>query len=169
MAGDLSGQDDPLAVNENFWQLAGASPWHARAAGNAAARAFHHHHIAAFATGFPQKACPGRPLPSAPEAAPACGKSDLDNRARHALRRTGELIDLLALRAGDLSMAPDAVLYPRNEADVLAVLKLCAELGIAIIPFGSGGTGFKVTLVLRQEHRRKPEATIKKTSTQSSP
>jgi alkyldihydroxyacetonephosphate synthase len=64
-------------------------------------------------------------------------QNDFD-RARHAAGR--ELIDLLSLRAGDLSMAPDAVLYPRNQADVLAVLKLCAELGIAVIPFG-GGTG----------------------------
>ena len=50
------------------------------------------------------------------------------------------MTSLLRLRAGDLSSAPDAVLYPRNETDVLAVLKLCAERGIAVVPFG-GGTG----------------------------
>jgi alkyldihydroxyacetonephosphate synthase len=51
-------------------------------------------------------------------------------RARHAAGRG--LADQLRVRAGDLSTAPDAVLCPRNEADVLAVLKLCAELGIAV-------------------------------------
>jgi alkyldihydroxyacetonephosphate synthase len=64
-------------------------------------------------------------------------QDDLE-RARHAARHG--LADLLRLRTGDLSSAPDAVLYPRNEADVLAVLKLCAEQGIAVVPFG-GGTG----------------------------
>ncbi|HJT43154.1 MAG TPA: FAD-binding oxidoreductase [Rhizomicrobium sp.] len=59
-------------------------------------------------------------------------------RARHAAGRG--LTDLLRLRAGDLSAAPDVVLYPRNETDCLAALMLCAELDIAIVPFG-GGTG----------------------------
>src|SRR5471030_2956015 len=65
-------------------------------------------------------------------------RQDEMERARHATG--GGLVELLRRRAGDLSSAPDAVLYPRNEADVLAVLKLCAELGIAVVPFG-GGTG----------------------------
>jgi alkyldihydroxyacetonephosphate synthase len=60
------------------------------------------------------------------------------DRVRHVAGRG--LIDLLRLRAGALSVLPDAVLYPRNEADVLAVLKLCGEIGIAVVPFG-GGTG----------------------------
>jgi alkyldihydroxyacetonephosphate synthase len=63
---------------------------------------------------------------------------DAFERARHAAGRSLE--DLLRLRAGDLSAAPDAVLYPRNEADVLAVLKVCSELEIAVVPF-AGGTG----------------------------
>src|SRR5476649_1603155 len=65
-------------------------------------------------------------------------RQDDGERARHAAG--GGLADLLRLRAGDLSSAPDAVLYPRNEGDVLAVLKLCAERGIAVVPFG-GSTG----------------------------
>ena len=65
-------------------------------------------------------------------------RQDDATRARHATG--GGLADLLRRRAGDLSTAPDAVLYPRNEEDVLAVLKLCAGLGVAVIPFG-GGTG----------------------------
>jgi alkyldihydroxyacetonephosphate synthase len=64
-------------------------------------------------------------------------RSDFD-RARHAAGRG--LCDLLRLRSGDLSAAPDAVLYPRTESDVGKLLKLCAEMDIAVIPFG-GGTG----------------------------
>src|SRR5258706_7622974 len=64
-------------------------------------------------------------------------RSDFE-RARHAGGRG--LSDLMKLRAGDLSIAPDAVLYPRTESDVVALLKLCAETDIAVIPFG-GGTG----------------------------
>jgi len=64
-------------------------------------------------------------------------RQDDMERARHATG--GGLADLLRLRAGDLSSVPDAVLYPRNEGDVLAVLKLCAERGIAVVPFGGGG------------------------------
>ncbi|HWX89955.1 MAG TPA: FAD-binding oxidoreductase, partial [Rhizomicrobium sp.] len=65
-------------------------------------------------------------------------RQDDAERARHAA--AGGLADLLRLRAGDLSSVPDAVLYPCNEGDVLAVLKLCTERGIAVVPFG-GGTG----------------------------
>jgi alkyldihydroxyacetonephosphate synthase len=65
-------------------------------------------------------------------------RPDEYSRAAHALGRSTS--DLLRLRAGDLSGAPDAVLYPRHEDDVLAVLRLCAMRGIAVVPFG-GGTG----------------------------
>jgi alkyldihydroxyacetonephosphate synthase len=64
-------------------------------------------------------------------------RSDFE-RARHAAGRG--LSDMLRLRGGDLSTAPDAVLYPRSEVDVGTLLKLCAEMDIAVIPFG-GGTG----------------------------
>ncbi len=57
-------------------------------------------------------------------------------RAGHAAGRG--LSDLLRLRAGDLSRAPDAVLYPRDEDAVLSVLQLCAALDIAVVPFGGG-------------------------------
>jgi alkyldihydroxyacetonephosphate synthase len=46
--------------------------------------------------------------------------------------------DRIALRAGDLSRAPDAVLYPRSEADVLAVLAYCSRHRIAVLPYGGG-------------------------------
>jgi alkyldihydroxyacetonephosphate synthase len=62
-----------------------------------------------------------------------------DNAARIAKAAGRELAGQLRARAGDLSLAPDAVLYPYTEQDVLAVLRLCAELGIAVVPPGTGG------------------------------
>ncbi len=57
-------------------------------------------------------------------------------RAFHALGRSYH--DLLRLRAGDLSTAPDAVLYPRAAAEVQGVLEYCAANGIAVVPYGGG-------------------------------
>jgi alkyldihydroxyacetonephosphate synthase len=65
-------------------------------------------------------------------------QQDVFERARHAGGRG--LADLLRLRSGDLSSAPDAVLFPRNENDVLAALKFCAEHDVGVMPFG-GGSG----------------------------
>jgi alkyldihydroxyacetonephosphate synthase len=63
---------------------------------------------------------------------------DTFERAYHARGRS--YLDLLRLRAGDLSEAPDAVVTPRATEEVLAVLALAAEREIAVVPFG-GGTG----------------------------
>lgn len=60
-------------------------------------------------------------------------------RAFHARGRSYQ--DLLSLRDGDLSTAPDAVIYPRGEEEVLALLKLAAAEKIAVIPFGGGTSG----------------------------
>jgi len=57
-------------------------------------------------------------------------------RAFHALGKSYH--DLLKLRAGDLSTAPDAVLYPRSAEEVLSVLQAASELGVAVVPFGGG-------------------------------
>jgi alkyldihydroxyacetonephosphate synthase len=65
----------------------------------------------------------------------ASGVREQDSeRTRHAAG--GGLADQLRLRAGDVTAASDAVLVPRHEADVVAVLKLCAEHRIAV---GVGG------------------------------
>jgi alkyldihydroxyacetonephosphate synthase len=66
-------------------------------------------------------------------------KQDLAERARHAGAGTA---DRLRLRSGDLSNLPDAVLYPRASDEVLGLLTLCAEAGVAVTPFGTG-SGFK--------------------------
>jgi alkyldihydroxyacetonephosphate synthase len=52
-----------------------------------------------------------------------------DERILHA---AGRGVAQLRLRGGDLSHAPDAVLYPRQEDDVLALLRICADANIAV-------------------------------------
>jgi alkyldihydroxyacetonephosphate synthase len=63
-------------------------------------------------------------------------RDDTYERVFHALGRS--YYDLLKLRAGDVSVAPDAVLYPRGADEVLALLSFASENGIAVIPFGGG-------------------------------
>jgi alkyldihydroxyacetonephosphate synthase len=46
--------------------------------------------------------------------------------------------DLVRLRAGDATSAPDAVVYPDNADEVRAVLDICASEHIAVVPFGGG-------------------------------
>lgn len=65
-------------------------------------------------------------------------RADDYERAFHA--RGKSYHDLLYLRAGKLDMAPDAVVYPRSADEVLAIVKLCAEEDIALIPFGGGSS-----------------------------
>lgn len=65
-------------------------------------------------------------------------RTDDYERAFHA--RGKSYHDLLYLRAGKLDMAPDAVVYPRSADEVLAIVKLCAEEDIALIPFGGGSS-----------------------------
>jgi alkyldihydroxyacetonephosphate synthase len=45
--------------------------------------------------------------------------------------------DLIRLRGGQIN-PPDAVVYPRNHDEVRAVLELCADAGVAVVPFGGG-------------------------------
>ena len=46
--------------------------------------------------------------------------------------------DLLARRLEDLQTAPDAVVSPASHDDVQAILGVCVERGIAVVPFGGG-------------------------------
>jgi alkyldihydroxyacetonephosphate synthase len=46
--------------------------------------------------------------------------------------------DLVRLRAGDASGAPDLVVYPGSADEVAAIVRECAEAGVACIPFGGG-------------------------------
>ena len=46
--------------------------------------------------------------------------------------------DLLRRRTGDAHDAPDAVVLPGSHDDVVALLAICAEAGVAVVPFGGG-------------------------------
>ncbi len=65
-------------------------------------------------------------------------KTDDYERAFHARGRSYH--DLLYLRAGKLDMLPDAVVYPGNAEETLALVKLAAEEDISLIPFGGGSS-----------------------------
>lgn len=56
----------------------------------------------------------------------------MDDETRIAHIDRSDAATLLRQRGGDLSPAPDAVLYPRSEAEVLALLQTCAQAGIAV-------------------------------------
>lgn len=61
---------------------------------------------------------------------------DDDARIRHT--RGKSTPDLLRMRAGDGSDAPDAVVLPGSHDEVLAVLATCAAHRVAVVPFGGG-------------------------------
>jgi alkyldihydroxyacetonephosphate synthase len=63
---------------------------------------------------------------------------DDDQRAPRARGKSS--LDLLEWRAGAAHVvsAPDAVLAPGTDAEVLAVLEFCSAEGIAVVPFGGG-------------------------------
>jgi alkyldihydroxyacetonephosphate synthase len=46
--------------------------------------------------------------------------------------------DLVRLRAGDASGAPDAVVYPGDASEVAGILRACVREGVAVVPFGGG-------------------------------
>ncbi|HEY0302733.1 MAG TPA: FAD-binding oxidoreductase [Rhizomicrobium sp.] len=72
-------------------------------------------------------------------------------RAFHALGKSYH--DLLRLRAGDLSQAPDVVLYPRSAEEVLAVLAVASEFGVAVVPFGGGSSVVGATTAATGPHK----------------
>ncbi|WP_433357231.1 FAD-binding oxidoreductase [Microtetraspora malaysiensis] len=61
---------------------------------------------------------------------------DDETRIRHT--RGKSTPDLLRMRVGDASDAPDAVALPGSHDEVAEVLRVCAEHRVAVVPFGGG-------------------------------
>lgn len=74
--------------------------------------------------------------------------TDHDSRVRRTRGRSTP--DLLRMRAGDATDAPDAVLRPAGHDEVQAVLEWCSSRRVAVVPFG-GGTSVVGGLVARRE------------------
>jgi alkyldihydroxyacetonephosphate synthase len=69
---------------------------------------------------------------------PDAVKDSLEERASHA--RGKSYLDLLYLRKGDLSAAPDAVVYPRTADEVVTLLRWAGKHRVAVIPFAGGSS-----------------------------
>jgi alkyldihydroxyacetonephosphate synthase len=63
-------------------------------------------------------------------------RSDDESRVRHTRGRSTS--DLLRMRSGDALDAPDAIVRPRSDDEVLALLSLCSRASVAVVPFGGG-------------------------------
>src|SRR3954447_10656625 len=63
-------------------------------------------------------------------------RDDRETRVAHAVGRSYP--DLVRIRSGDASSAPDAVAFPGSSELVAAVLGLCSEHRVAVVPFGGG-------------------------------
>jgi alkyldihydroxyacetonephosphate synthase len=76
-----------------------------------------------------------------------------DDHAERVLHAAGKgYPDLLALRAGRPESAPDAVVYPASRAQLEQVLRACAELSVAVVPFGGGTSVVGGVAALRGRH-----------------
>ena len=62
--------------------------------------------------------------------------TDDESRVRHT--RGKSTPDLLRLRAGDASDAPDLVVLPGSHQEVMELLSLCSQHRTAVVPFGGG-------------------------------
>ncbi|MET7455707.1 FAD-binding oxidoreductase [Streptomyces sp. NPDC005574] len=63
-------------------------------------------------------------------------RTDAQSRIRHT--RGKSTPDLLRMRDGDVDDLPAAVVLPASHDEVSAVLRVCAEHGLAVVPFGGG-------------------------------
>jgi len=61
-------------------------------------------------------------------------------------------VDLVRLRSGEATGAPDAVLEPGTEEEVRFALRACHEAAVAVVPFGGGTSVVGGVEPLRGEH-----------------
>ena len=85
------------------------------------------------------------PVPALPQAArtaltEAVGSEHVsDGRLARLAHAAGKsYVDLVRVRSGDASGAPDLVVWPGSATEVAAVLDACARAGIAVVPYGGG-------------------------------
>ena len=72
-----------------------------------------------------------------PALADFCSSETYD-RAAHAYGKSYP--DYVRAMLGDFAVAPDLVAYPRNEAEIAAVMDWAGEAGAALAPFGGGSS-----------------------------
>ncbi len=75
-----------------------------------------------------------------------------EDRLRHAIGRG--YVDLARIRGGRLEAAPDAVVMPADGDALRRVLDVCANEGIAVVPFGGGTSVVGGVEPLRGAHAR---------------
>jgi alkyldihydroxyacetonephosphate synthase len=68
----------------------------------------------------------------------ACPRVETDDVARLTHAAGKSTVDLLRLRAGQVSGAPDAVARPASHEEVAALLTVCGRHHVAVVPFGGG-------------------------------
>lgn len=73
-----------------------------------------------------------------------------EDRVRHANGQN--YLDLMALRAGELDHAPDAVIVPEASGQIAGILEACSASGVAVVPFGGGSSVVGGVTPLRGEH-----------------
>ncbi len=80
---------------------------------------------------------PAPRLAPPPALAPFCSREPYD-RAAHAYGKSYP--DYVRAMLGDFAVAPDVVAYPRNEAEIAAVMDWAGEAGASLAPFGGGSS-----------------------------
>ena len=61
--------------------------------------------------------------------------------------------DLWLIRHGNIKFAPDCVIFPNNENDVVSIVNAAKEYGVVLIPFG-GGSNIAGCLEPKDHHNR---------------
>lgn len=78
-------------------------------------------------------------------------RTDNLSRITHAMGKS--YIDLIRIRRGIIENAPDIIVYPENEEQILAILLLATEAQAAIIPFGGGSSVVGGVEAIKLEHQ----------------